>query len=202
MKYLDGNRFVFEDECPDFPAETVLSGLGFPKDLIGEGSSIRRDFDLVSEEVRKLIRMSAGAVYFRMPDRSVPPVPSGPEVVGVILTLGNDVTQRSDEYFAHGEYTKGMILNEIADLCLISYEKMITKRLEVLSDRKGISLGKLYERPEDMPVLELKYVWQALNADSLLGVHFTRESTLFPVKSSCFIKSVEYKEEPWILSVD
>ncbi len=193
MKYLDANRFVFEDECPSFSAEDVLTGLGFPKDLIERGR-IRRDFDLVNDEVKSLIRMTAAALYFRMPDGSFPPVPSGPEVVGVILTLGSDVTQRSDEYFAHGEYTKGMILNEIADLSLIIYEKMLIRRLEVLSDRKGMKLGSLYERPEDVPVNELKYVWEALNAESILGVHFTRESTLYPVKSSCFIKTVEYDD--------
>ncbi len=194
MKYLDGNRFIFEDECPTFSAEEVLKGLGFPKSLI-EGGSVRRDFDAVSAEVKRLIRMTAVALYFRMPDNSFPPVPSGPEVVGVILTLGNDVTQRSDEYFAHGEYTKGMILNEIADLSLITYEKMLIRRFEVLSDRKGLKLGSLYERPEDMPFHELKYVWDALNAESILGVHFTRESTLYPIKSSCFIKTVEYDDD-------
>lgn len=194
MSYLKGNRFVFEDECPNLTAEEVLSHLGFPKDQI-ENGSVRKKFDEVMEEAKKLIRMSAVASYFRMPDDSIPPVPSGPEVMGVILTLGNDVTQRSDECFAHGDYTKGMILNEIADLCLITYERMILERISVLSDRKGIKLGQLYERPEDMPILELKYVWSALNAESLLGVHFTRDTTLFPVKSSCFIKKVEYDGE-------
>jgi len=188
--YLDGNRFIFNDECPDFKAEEVLSGLGFPADLIEKGD-IRDAFEEVKERIKDIIRMTSGVVYFRMPDNSIPPTPSGTGVAGVILTLGADVSRQSDEYFAQGEYTKGMILNEIADRCLDSYKKIIEDRLRVLSDRKGVGLDVRYEAPETMPVAELRYVWSALNAGEKMGVNITRESTLYPVKSACFIMKVK-----------
>ncbi|MBQ6968462.1 MAG: hypothetical protein IJP84_11250 [Lachnospiraceae bacterium] len=187
--YLNLNRFIFNDECPDFTAEEVLSGLGLPTEVIEKGD-YRQEFDAIKKEARELIRMTAGAVYFKMPDSSVPPVPSGPGVVGVILTLGTAVTGRSDEYLAQGEYRKSMILNEISDFCLITYEEMIRERLIVLSKRKGMGLLRMYEG-QDIPVSELQYVWNALMADKNLGVHITRESTLYPVKTSCFIMKVQ-----------
>ena len=188
--YLEGNRFFFNDECPDISAEAVLSDLGFPADMVASGK-IKEDFEAVKSELKDIIHMSAGAVFFKMPDSSIPPTPSGTGVVGVILTLGADVTRRSDEYFAKGQYTRGMILNEIADKCLIIYEKMIAERLKVLSDRKGMGLSVRYEAPEEMPVSELKYVWSALNANDNMGVSITRESTIYPVKSSCFIMKIK-----------
>ena len=187
--YLNLNRFIFNDECPDFTAEEVLSGLGLPTEVIEKGD-YRREFDAIKKEARELIRLTAGAVYFKMPDNSVPPVPSGPGVVGVILTLGTAVTGRSDEFLAQGEYRKSMILNEISDFCLITYEKMIRERLMVLSKRKGMGLLRMYE-DQDIPVSELQYVWNALMADKNLGVYITRESTLYPVKTSCFIMKIQ-----------
>ena len=188
--YLEGNRFFFHDECPDFKAEDVLSGLGFPGDLTKEGK-IRDDYEEIAGQIRDIIHMSSGVVYFKMPDKSIPPTPSGTGVAGVILTLGAEVSRKSDEYFAQGEYTKGMILNEIADKCLESYKKLLEDRLRVLSDRKGVGLDVRYEAPETMPVAELKYVWSALNAGVNMGVTITSESTLYPVKSSCFIMKVK-----------
>ena len=187
--YLNLNRFIFNDECPDFTAEEVLSGLGLPTEVIERGD-YRREFDAIKKEARELIRLTAGAVYFKMPDNSVPPVTSGPGVVGVILTLGTAVTGRSDEFLAQGEYRKSMILNEISDFCLITYEKMIRERLIVLSKRKGMGLLRMYEG-QDIPVSELQYVWNALMADKNLGVYITRESTLYPVKTSCFIMKIQ-----------
>ena len=186
--YLNLNRFIFNDECPDFTAEEVLSGLGLPTEVIEKGD-YRREFDAIKKEARELIRLTAGAVYFKMPDNSVPPVTSGPGVVGVILTLGTAITGRSDEFLAQGEYRKSMILNEISDFCLITYEKMIRERLIVLSKRKGMGLLRMYEGQE-IPVSELQYVWNALMADKNLGVYITRESTLYPVKTSCFIMKI------------
>ena len=187
--YLNLNRFIFNDECPDFTAEEVLSGLGLPTEVIEKGD-YRREFDAIKKEARELIRLTAGAAYFKMPDNSVPPVTSGPGVVGVILTLGTAVTGRSDEFLAQGEYRKSMILNEISDFCLITYEKMIRERLVVLSKRKGMGLLRMYEG-QDIPVSELQYVWNALMADKNLGVYITRESTLYPVKTSCFIMKIQ-----------
>ena len=187
--YLNLNRFIFNDECPDFTAEEVLSGLGLPMEVIEKGD-YRREFDAIKKEARELIRLTAGAVYFKMPDNSVPPVTSGPGVMGVILTLGTAVTGRSDEFLAQGEYRKSMILNEISDFCLITYEKMIRERLIVLSKRKGMGLLRMYEG-QDIPVSELQYVWNALMADKNLGVYITRESTLYPVKTSCFIMKIQ-----------
>lgn len=187
--YLNLNRFIFNDECPDFTAEEVLSGLGLPTEVIEKGD-YRREFDAIKKEARELIRLTAGAAYFKMPDNSVPPVTSGPGVVGVILTLGTAVTGRSDEFLAQGEYRKSMILNEISDFCLITYEKMIRERLIVLSKRKGMGLLRMYEG-QDIPVSELQYVWNALMADKNLGVYITRESTLYPVKTSCFIMKIQ-----------
>lgn len=194
MSYLKGSRFIFNDECPDFTPETVLSGLGFPSDLIEKGK-VRQAFDAVYSEGKDLIHMAAAAAYFKMPDKSIPPVPTGTEVVGVIITLGADITRKSDGYFAQGEYTKGMILNEMADRCLITYEKIIRERLQVLSDRKGVILGSLYEAPEDIPIYELKYVYKAVDAAKTIGVNITRDSTLYPIKSSCFIMKIKYPEE-------
>ncbi len=189
-QYLDGNRFVFNDECPPFTAEDVLSGMGLPKEMIEHGN-VRKSYDLVKDEAKDLINMTAGAVYFKMPDSSIPPTPSGTGVVGVILTAGSEISGRSDMYFAQGEYTKGMVINEIADYCLITYEKIIRERLQVLSSRKGMELLRMYEAPEEIPVAELKYVWNALEAEKNIGVYLTRESTLYPVKSSCFILKVK-----------
>lgn len=188
--YLDGNRFIFNDECPDFSADEILSGLGFPPELIEVGNA-RRDFEEVNSGIRDIIRMTSGVVYFKMPDKSIPPTPSGTGVAGVILTLGANVTRKSDEYFAQGEYTKGMILNEMADRCLENYKKILEERLRVLSDRKGVGLDVRYEAPETMPVSELRYVWSALNAEENMGVTITSELTLFPVKSACFIMKVK-----------
>ncbi|MCR4590462.1 MAG: hypothetical protein K5668_06550 [Lachnospiraceae bacterium] len=193
MAYLNGNKFIFNDECPSLSAKDILSELGLPKELIEKGK-VRKAFDSVQKEIKNLIHMSAAAAYFKMPDKSIPPVPTGTDVVGVIITLGPDISRRSDEYFAKGKYTKGMILNEIADYCLITYEKMIKERLIVLSERKGLVLGRLYESPDEMPVPELKYVWNAVAAGDNIGVNITRESTLKPIKSSCFILKVSYSD--------
>ncbi len=194
MSYLNGSRFVFNDECPPLSAEEILSELGLPREMIEKGK-VRKAFDSVQKDIKKLIHLSAAAAYFKMPDDLVLPVPSGTEVVGVIITLGSDISRKSDEYFAKGKYTKGMILNEIADYCLITYEKMIKERLSVLSERKGMVLGRLYESPEEMPISELRYVWNAVAAGETIGVTITREATLFPVKSSCFIMKVNSRED-------
>ena len=190
MSYLNESRFIFNDECPSLSADEILSELGLPREMIEKGK-VRKAFDSVQKEVKDLIHMSASAAYFKMPDTSGHPIPVGTEVVGVIITIGSDISRRSDEYFAKGKYTKGMILNEIADYCLITYEKMIKERLTVLSSRKGMVLGRLYESPEEMPISELRYVWNAVAAGDTIGVNITRESTLNPIKSSCFILKVE-----------
>lgn len=190
MSYLNESRFIFNDECPSLSPDEILSELGLPKEMIEKGK-VRKAFDSVQKEVKELIHMSASAAYFKMPDTSARPIPVGTEVVGVIITIGSDISRRSDEYFAKGKYTKGMILNEIADYCLITYEKMIKERLTVLSSRKGMVLGRLYESPEEMPISELRYVWNAVAAGDTIGVNITRESTLNPIKSSCFILKVE-----------
>ena len=192
--YLEGNRFIFNDECPDFTLDDVMSGLGLPMGMIKSGG-ISRIFDDIKDEVRSLIHMSAGAVYFRIPDRTIPPVSSGTLVLGVILTLGSDITQRSDEYLAQGEYTRGLVINEISDFCLISYEKIIRERLQVLSERKGVGCLRMYESTGDIPFSELKYVSAALGMEKTLGVYVTRDSTLYPVKSSCFILRVQESGE-------
>lgn len=189
--YLKGSRFIFNDECPPIDPGEILSRLGLPRELTEKGK-VRKAFDSVKKEAAGLVHMAAAAAYFKMPDQSIPPIPTGTEVVGAIITIGADISRKSVEYFAKGKYTKGMILNEIADHCLSVYEKMIIERLEVLSDRKGVILGRMYESPEETPVSELKYVWNAVGAGEAIGVNITRDSTLFPTKSSCLIMKIKY----------
>jgi len=189
--YLKGSRFIFNDECPPIAPGEILSRLGLPKELTEKGK-VRKAFESVKKEASELIHMAAAAAYFKMPDRSIPPIPTGTEVVGAIITIGADISRKSDEYFARGKYTKGMILNEIADHCLSVYEKMIIERLEVLSDRKGVILGRMYESPDEMPFSELNYVWNAVGAGGSIGVNITRDSTLSPIKSSCIIMKIKY----------
>lgn len=121
-------------------------------------------------------------------------LPLGSPVLYAISTVGNLVSELSNDYFSEGEYVKGMLTDIMADVCLFSLEEELQARIRALCEEQNIGIRHRYEAPTDVPMVVQKIAYEKTKAKENLGITITSGFMLNPVKSNCQVFGIS--EDP------
>ncbi|MGN0159650.1 MAG: ASKHA domain-containing protein [Brotaphodocola sp.] len=112
---------------------------------------------------------------------------AGNWVIYAISTVGKKLSSLSSEYFAQGEYVKGILADAMADSILFEMEQSWMQNLKSFCRWKKIGISKRLESPYDLPMSVQKTAYEYLQAKKLLGMEITSANMYDPVKSSCVV---------------
>lgn len=114
-------------------------------------------------------------------------LPLGSQVLYTIITVGKELSDLSNAYFAENEYVKGMLVDAMADACLFSMEEELLEQIKELCQKRQVGVKHRYEAPVDVPMIAQKIAFDKTNAEELLQMGITSGYMLDPVKSNCQI---------------
>ncbi len=109
----------------------------------------------------------------------------GSRVIYAVLSVGDEIKQRSTDYFDNGDYVRGMICDAMADCALFSLEGRMLEKLKEVCEEHNIGIVTRLEAPHDISMEVQKEAWEKLELKSRLGIDITSGYMLDPVKTSC-----------------
>lgn len=171
---------VLRDFHPFIDREKVFRQLNcYPDSPVYE--EMEESFDEIKDEMLKLCKpvgvLSLGRIpadYFQQ-ER---------EAVYVLVTIGQEISDRSTQKFAEGDYVQGMLIDAIADSVLFSLEDDIQRELRdaCAGWKKGVS--RRLEAPQDISMDIQKEALRQTNGEELLGLELSSGYMFRPIKTS------------------
>ena len=171
---------VLRDFHPFIDREKVFRQLNcYPDSPVYEG--MEESFDEIKDEMLKLCKpvgvLSLGRIpadYFQQ-ER---------EAVYVLVTIGQEISDRSTQKFAEGDYVQGMLIDAIADSVLFSLEDDIQRELRdaCAGWKKGVS--RRLEAPQDISMDIQKEALRQTNGEELLGLELSSGYMFRSIKTS------------------
>lgn len=109
------------------------------------------------------------------------------EIIYVIMTIGDKISNKISEFFKCGEYLNGIILNSMADIMLFDMEDNLLDIIKTKCIKRGLGINKRLEPATDLCLEVQKIIWEETSAKELINVDITESYMLKPVKSNTFI---------------
>lgn len=171
---------VLRDFHPCIDREKVFRQLNcYPDSPVYE--EMEESFDEIKDEMLNLCKTAGVLALGR--------IPSGyfqqeREAVYVLVTIGQEISDRSTQKFAEGDFVQGMLNDAIADSLLFSLEDDIQRELRnaCAGWKRGVS--KRLEAPQDIPMEIQKEALKQTNAEELLGLELSSGYMFRLVKTS------------------
>lgn len=114
-------------------------------------------------------------------------VPEGTPVLMVLYSVGGKVSDRSNCYFAEGDYLKGMLADAMADVALFSMEKGFRPYLKEKCGELRMGISRRLEAPQDISMEAQKVIFEKTGAAEKCGMGITSGYMLDPVKSNAVL---------------
>ena len=113
-----------------------------------------------------------------------------PEIEEVVLfslsTVGKEVVEMATNYFAEGDYLKGMLVDAIADNYLFQLDEQMKVHIVNLCREKQKGIRIRLEAPQQISMEAQKVAWEVTHAEHY-GIGITSACMYNPVKSMCQI---------------
>ena len=111
----------------------------------------------------------------------------GKQVIMVICSLGEKVSQYSTHCFQEGEYVKGMLADAMADSALFSMEHEMVTYLEEMCKSLQMGIQGRLEAPQDFPMHVQKQILEKTKAKELCGITISDGFMFCPVKTNAMM---------------
>lgn len=125
----------------------------------------------VFEELNKVARPMASLAFYD-------------ECIYCVMTIGEEASALSGNYFDNGDCVKGLIADNACDDMIFSLEEQIKIFLKAECEKRNIGIKRRLEAPTDMPMSAQREICKCAQADNI-GVTLLESLMLSPVKSSC-----------------
>lgn len=109
------------------------------------------------------------------------------DVVFLLLTVGQAVSDYSSRAFSEGDYVKGLLADAMADSALFSLEAGSLGALKEACQSWGIGIQRRLEAPQDLRMEIQKEALLQTEADRYLGLSITEGYMYRPLKTSCSV---------------
>lgn len=109
----------------------------------------------------------------------------GSPVIYTIVTIGEKASSMSNQFFAEGDYLKGMIADVMADSCVFAMESDLRGYVREVCKEHNCGISHRYEAPVDIPMVYQLLAFQQTEAKKYLNMNITSGYMLDPLKSNC-----------------
>lgn len=106
------------------------------------------------------------------------------EVIYVLATVGQEISDYSTRMFREGDYVKGMLADAMADAALFSLEEDIKRELKEVCAAWKRGVRKRLEAPQDIPMTIQAEAFLQTGAGERLGMELTQGYMFRPLKTS------------------
>lgn len=106
------------------------------------------------------------------------------EAVFILVTIGQEISDRSTKAFSEGDYVQGMMIDAIADSILFSLEDDIQRELRTACAVWKRGVAKRLEAPQDISMDIQEEVLRCTEAKERLGVELSSGYMFRPLKTS------------------
>ncbi len=108
-------------------------------------------------------------------------------VVYVLLTIGEDIANRSSQYFAAGDYLLGLLVNAMADTYLFQMDDLLKDFLIENCRSRQFGIEKRLDAPAHMPMSVNKVILEEIKNEENLPMEVTDGFMFDPVKTLGYI---------------
>ena len=165
------NQFYEIDHLvPELNLKSVLDGMDCYEDS-PVYEEVVEEYHEISDEMLDLARPVGILGFGTMPKEiETKKYKAGTPVIYAVLSIGDEIKQRSTKAFEEGDYVKGMLCDSIADNLLFSLEgRMMEKLQEVCKEHKMGILQRL-EAPQDISMETQRVAWEHLELKKRFGI--------------------------------
>lgn len=167
--------------------ENLLHMMGCPPGS-GAFDEMAQDWEEMRDEVSRELVPAAAAAFSRLPaEASNGDIPEGTPVLYVILTAGGGISRLSGDYFASGNYVKGMLADTAGDDALFQMDRQLEEKVAALCREKGYGILKRIEAPVGIGMEAQKAALDAILGEEELPVRINESYMYDPVKTLCQI---------------
>ncbi len=157
-------------------ADTVMKLLG------------SKSLDLKKDEVMKLYEKLSLAVQMRLGPKAAffidrPQKQGERTLLYAVFTIGDKVERFAEKYMDEGESLQAVIINAMADSCLLEFEKQLLPIIQNMCLEEGYGMKERFEIPKDLPIETQKKAYEKVEAKRTLGLSITNKGMFSPVKS-------------------
>lgn len=175
---------IKEERFPvDLEKERVLRNLGCVQGTVAY-AGFAEEYDAV---IRELIECLDPAIYMK---KGLFPAYSdceefeeGDTVLYVLCTVGEEISRKSTEAFAKGDYVKGMLADAVADEALFSVEKRLEEILRQYCREHGTGIGKRFSADAKSTIPLQRFLFEELEAGKR-GFYLSEGYMIRPVKTN------------------
>ncbi len=176
--------FILDNLKVKIDKDTVLNSIDCRSDS-PVYEDIAKEFDSIHSEAISLAEPTGIIGFGRITENaSTVKYPTGTKVLFAVLSVGDEIKQRSTKAFDEGDYVAGMLFDAMADCALFSLESSLTGKLKEICAEHNIGISARLEAPHDIPMQIQKDAWEQLELKKL-GIGITEGYMLDPVKTSC-----------------
>lgn len=171
--------------------DNILRILGSPAKNEIPGEMAEEWEEMKEEAVRELAPVAAAAFGRILAKASSAEAPEGSEALFVILTVGGGLSQLSRDYFASGDYVKGMLADAAADDALFQMDRQLEEKVICLCREKGYGIRKRLEAPSGIGMEIQGVALDAILREEELPVSINESYMYDPVKTLCQVFLLE-----------
>lgn len=119
------------------------------------------------------------------------------EIAVVACTIGPSLEEKVNDYFAHNEQLRGLILDHIGTAALDCLTEEACQFIKREASSQGYkSGGPLSPGQLDLPILDQWHLFQLVPADQI-GVHLTSAGMMVPLKSISMVIGIGPRMTSW-----
>ena len=142
------------------------------------------EYEIVKENMLSACRPVALAAFSvadgTFQDSGIQP---GSEILCVLRSIGFDASRTSGDYFAQGDYLKGMIADRLADHLLFSIEADLNPRLMDACRQRSRGVAARFDPPNQVPMTVQRFIYNETQAGARLGFGLSTGFMIDPQKS-------------------
>jgi len=142
------------------------------------------EYDVVAQEFENRISAVASCAFVEAGDELTQyGIPRGSQLLCVVRSIGFSASAVSGEYFAQGDYLKGMIADKLADQLLFSIERSLNPLILQVCREKGFGVHARYDPPQQVPMQVQKLIYQATKVHDSFQFELSSGFMIDPQKS-------------------
>ena len=116
-------------------------------------------------------------------------------VIYALMTIGDEVSRLSSQYFEQGDYLAGMLVNAMADDYLFQLDGEVQKNIRIECALRHLGVQKRLEIPHNIPIETQKTILEETKAFDELNMNVTEGYMFTTVKTIAYILILTNKEE-------
>lgn len=136
---------------------------------------VKEEYEILKASIMNYIEPKAGIIKSTLP--------SGDEVLFVLLTIGKKGPELVSRLFALGNYLAGMVADAMLDDYLFQMDTAFRPRVIREAQRYGKGIAERLEAPAGIDISIQKAIHRELDAEHTMGVTITDGFMFDPVKS-------------------